>query len=100
MIINPMNNIFDINQVDMSYFNRVLMLQGGKALKTDKPKISMREFIFKLIKTFRKDFNKKKKGGIADLHNETNISYSTRYGDLTFAPYTFEPILQLERDIL
>ena len=100
MLINPMN-VFDNNEVvDMSYFNTLLISKGGKALKTDKPKISMREFIFKLINTFRKDFNKKKRGGVADLYNDSDISFSTKLGDLTFAPYTFPPTLQLERDML
>jgi len=99
MIVNPMN-IFDNSRVDMSYFNTDLISKGGKPLKTDKPIISMREFIFKLIKTFRKDFNKKKKGGVASIYNDTDISFSTNTNDLLFAQYTFPPILPLERDML
>ena len=99
MIINPMN-IFDNSRVDMSYFNTDLISKGGKPLKTDKPIISMREFIFKLIKTFRKDFNKKKKGGVADLYNDSDVSFSLNTNDLIFDSYKFPPTIQPERDML
>jgi hypothetical protein len=59
----------------------------------------MRKFIFKLIKTFRKDFNKKKRGGVADIYNDTLISYSTNISDLTFANYKFPEYTYPYRDI-
>ena len=97
MLISPMN-MFDNSQVNMSYFNSLLISKGGKALKTDKPKISMREFIFKLIKTFRKDFNKKKRGGVASI-NDSSFSNITNISDLSFASYTYPTRVELARDI-
>jgi hypothetical protein len=87
--------------VDMNLFNKILTTNGGSAIKSNSNKITMRNFIFKLIKTFKKDFMKKtKRGGMADLYNDTDISYVTNYTDLSFSPYKFEPYVQLERDIL
>jgi hypothetical protein len=87
--------------VDMNLFNKILTTNGGSAIKSNSNKITMRHFIFKLIKTFKKDFMKKtKRGGMADLYNDTDVSYATNYTDLSFSPYKFEPYVQLERDIL
>ena len=88
--------------VDVEYFNKLLENKGGRAIKTSDNKIVMRDFIKKLIKTFRKDFMKKtKKGGMAELYtNESETAFSFRYGDLDFKPFTFSPLLQLERDLL
>ena len=87
--------------IDMNFFNNLLTKHGGTAMKFNSNKITMRRFIFKLIKTFRKDFMKKtKRGGATDLYTDTDISPYTRYSDLTFASYKFEPYISLERDVL
>ena len=91
-------NLFD-NLVNVDLFNKLLIKQGGSSIKTHKPQITMRNFIFKLIKTFRKDFNKKKRGGMADIYNDSDISYSTNINDLKFESYTYPPMSLLERDI-
>ena len=86
--------------VDLDFFNSKLLQYGGKTtIKSNTPKITMRHFIFKLIKSFRKDFMKKKRGGMADLYNDTDISYSTNISNLDFASYTFPPSSLYERDI-
>lgn len=105
MLNNHMDNaidIFDAN-IDVSYFNNLLVKHGGKPLKIAENKIKMRNFILKLIKTFRKDFNKKiKKGGMMELFdNDSLISYATKFGNLSYdTVYTFPPIVQMERDLL
>ena len=91
-------NLFD-TLVNVDLFNKNLVKYGGTSIKTNISKITMRNFIFKLIKTFRKDFNKKKKGGIADIYNNSDISYSTNISDLKFSSYSFPSITSLERDI-
>jgi hypothetical protein len=93
-------NLFEAS-VDMNLFNKILTTKGGSAIKTNSNKITMRHFIFKLIKTFKKDFMKKtKRGGMADLYNNSDVSYATNYTDLSFTPYQFPPYVQLESDIL
>ena len=91
-------NLFD-NLVNVDLFNKILVKQGGSSIKTHKPQITMRNFIFKLIKTFRKDFNKKKRGGMADIYNDSDISYSTNISDLKFSSYSFPSMTVIERDI-
>ena len=92
-------NLFEAS-VDMNLFNKILTTKGGSAIKTNSNKITMRHFIFKLIKTFKKDFMKKtKRGGMADLYNDTDVSYATNYTDLYFKPYEIQPYTSLERDV-
>ena len=93
-------NLFE-NIVDVNLFNKILIKNGGKtSIKSNVSKITMRQFIFKLIKTFRKDFNKKKKGGVADLYNDSDVSFSLNTNDLIFDSYKFPPTIQPERDML
>lgn len=94
-------NLFD-KTVDMNLFNKILTTYGGTAMKSNSTKITMRHFIFKLIKTFKKDFMKKtKRGGMADLYNDTDISIYTKYADLNYnKPYENPGYTLLERDIL
>ena len=93
-------NLFQ-NLVDVELFNNNLIQYGGTTtIKSNVAKITMRHFIFKLIKSFRKDFMKKtKRGGMANLYNDTDISFSTNTNDLTFASYTNPPQMSLMRDI-
>jgi hypothetical protein len=103
MLNNPMNNVMNMldTNVDVEYFNDLLVKRGGKPIKINEKKINMRDFILKLIKTFRKDFNKKmKKGGTIDLFTDSAISPYIRYGNLSFDSYTHPPITLLERDLL
>jgi len=91
-------NLFE-NIVDVNLFNKYLIKNGGKtSIKSNVSKITMRQFIFKLIKTFRKDFNKKKKGGVASI-NDSSFSNITNISDLSFASYTYPPRVELARDI-
>jgi hypothetical protein len=91
-------NLFE-NIVDLNVFNNYLIKNGGRtSIKSNVSKITMRQFIFKLIKTFRKDFNKKKRGGVANI-NDTPISNISNISDLSFAQYTFSPRIELVRDI-
>jgi hypothetical protein len=93
-------NLFE-NLVDVNLFNKHLIKYGGTTrIKSNVSKITIRHFIFKLIKSFRKDFMKKtKRGGMADLYNDSDISYSTNIRDLTFSSYTHPPYTFSERDI-
>ena len=77
-------NLVD-KMVNLDVFDKYLTVKGGSiSLKSNIAKITMRQFIFKLIKTFKKDFNKKKRGGVADIYNDSSISYSTNISDLIF----------------
>ena len=91
-------NLFD-TLVNVDLFNKHLVKYGGTSIKTNISKITMRNFIFKLIKTFRKDFNKKKRGGMADIYNDSDISYSTNISDLKFSSYTSPPYTSLVREV-
>jgi len=92
-------NLFE-KIVDLNVFNNNLIKNGGTiSIKSHSTKITMRQFIFKLIKTFRKDFNKKKRGGVADIYNDSFISYSTNISDLTFADYKFQDYQYPARDV-
>ena len=85
-----LNSVADIN--------KLFEMKGGKEIKISNKKLLMREFIYKLIKTFRKDFMKKmKKGGDVDAY-PTQQAFI--YGDLNFKPYEFVPYTTLERDLL
>ena len=91
-------NLFE-KIVDLNVFNNNLIKNGGTiSIKSQSTKITMRQFIFKLIKTFRKDFNKKKKGGVASI-NDSSFSNITNISDLSFASYTYPPRVELARDI-
>ena len=85
-----LNSVADIN--------KLFEMKGGKEIKISNKKLLMREFIYKLIKTFRKDFMKKmKKGGDVDAYpNQQAFAYT----DLNFNDYTFPPYTTLERDLL
>ena len=85
--------------VDLELFNSHLVKYGGTKINSTVAKITMRHFILKLIKTFRKDFMKKKRGGMADLYSDSDISYSTNTNDLKFSSYTIPPYAPLERAI-
>ena len=86
--------------VDLELFNDQLIQYGGTTkINSSAAKITMRHFILKLIKSFRKDFMKKKRGGMADLYSDSDISYSTNINDLKFSSYTFPPQTSLERSI-
>jgi hypothetical protein len=94
------NNQFDMLNtiVDVEYFNNLLKNKGGKGIKTFDKKIVMRDFINKLIKTFRKDFMKKtKKGGMAELYPSKE---AFNYPELTFKEYQFIPQQVTEIDML
>jgi hypothetical protein len=85
--------------VDMNLFNKILTTNGGSAIKSNSNKITMRHFIFKLIKTFKKDFNKKKRGGVADIYNDSSIYYSTNTSDLTFAKFQLDGHTDTVREV-
>ena len=93
-------NLFE-NYVDLDLFNNYLVKNGGRSMKITKPKITLRHFIIKLIKTFKKDFKRKiRKGGMADIYNDSDISYSTNLSDLDFkTSYSFIPYTELVRDV-
>jgi hypothetical protein len=92
-------NLVD-KMVNLDIFDKYLTVKGGSiSLKSNIAKITMRQFIFKLIKTFKKDFNKKKRGGVADIYNDSSISYSTNISDLTFAKFKFDDYTSPVRDI-
>jgi len=96
MLNNPINMLNTL--VDVNTFNNLLKLKGGRAIKTSDKKIVMREFINKLIKTFRKDFMKKtKKGGMAELYPSQE---AFRYGELNFKEYSLLPLQFQEMDLL
>jgi len=68
--------------------------------KTDK-KIKVDEMIFKLIKKFKKDFNKRMKqykGGYVDVYTPTQSKIILPMGDLTFKNFELEPYNQYERE--
>ena len=68
-------NLVD-KMVNLDVFDKYLTVKGGSiSLKSNIAKITIRQFIFKLIKTFKKDFNKKKRGGVADIYNDSSISH-------------------------
>lgn len=89
-------NIFD-KSVDLNFFNKLLIKNGGKPMKTNEIKLKMRQFILKLIKVFYKDFNKNKKGGAT---NYGLVENSMKLGDLKFNDYSFPQYTLLEREEL
>ena len=92
-------NLVD-KMVNLDVFDKYLTVKGGSiSLKSNIAKITMRQFIFKLIKTFKKDFNKKKRGGVADIYNDSSISYSTNISDLTFAKFQLDGHTDTVREI-
>jgi hypothetical protein len=92
-------NLID-KMVNLDVFDKYLTIKGGTiSLKSNIAKITMRQFIFKLIKTFKKDFNKKKRGGVADIYNDSSISYSTNTSDLTFAKFQLDGYTNPIREI-
>lgn len=92
-------NLVD-KMVNLDVFDKYLTVKGGSiSLKSNIAKITIRQFIFKLIKTFKKDFNKKKRGGVADIYNDSSISYSTNISDLTFAKFQLDGHTDTVREI-
>jgi hypothetical protein len=92
-------NLVD-KMVNLDVFDKYLTVKGGSiSLKSNIAKITMRQFIFKLIKTFKKDFNKKKRGGVADIYNDSSISYSTNISDLTFAKFQLDGHTDTVREV-
>ena len=92
-------NLVD-KMVNLDVFDKYLTVKGGSiSLKSNIAKITMRQFIFKLIKTFKKDFNKKKRGAVADIYNDSSISYSTNISDLTFAKFQLDGHTDTVREI-
>lgn len=85
--------------VDLELFNSQLVKYGGTKINSNVAKITMRHFMLKLIKSFRKDFMKKKRGGMADLYSDSDISYSTNISDLKFSSYTSPPYTSLVREV-
>ena len=103
MIFNQINSLSDL----LKDYTIPVKTGGGKSKsssllsKTDK-KIKVDEMIFKLIKKFKKDFNKRMKqykGGYVDTFIPTQSRMILPMGDLTFNKFELESYNQYERDV-
>lgn len=102
MIFNQINSISDL----LKDYTMPVKIGGGKMKtgslsKTDK-KIKVDEMIFKLIKKFKKDFNKKMKtykGGYIDTYVPTQSKIILPMGDLTFKNFELNTYNEYERDV-
>ena len=109
MILAPMNTTTNLlnKVVDINYFNDIVTKNGGASpFSTKKNKMTMTEFIFNLVKHFRKQYDLKRKlGGYADTDTtpiiESNmINKYMGYSDLSFKSFEIEPSLNTVREIL
>ena len=107
MILAPMNTTTNLlnKVVDINYFNDVVTKNGGASpFSTKKNKMIMTEFIFNLVKHFRKQYDLKRKlGGYTDttpIIESNMINKYMDYSDLSFNSYEIEPSLNVVREIL
>lgn len=106
MILAPMNTTTNLleNYVDIKYFNDLVSKNGGSSpFSTKKNKMIMTEFIFNLVKHFRKQYDSKRKyGGYEETIPYTSdmIDKYMSYSDLSFGSFELEPELNVVREIL